>query len=50
MNKLRILIVEDNGKGFKPTTKNGIGLMNIESRLDTLTAMLIFNQVKVEAH
>lgn len=30
-----ILVVEDNGKGFKlndPKTRNGIGLMNIESR------------------
>lgn len=37
-----ILIVEDNGQGFKSTTKNGIGLMNIESRLDTINGNVNF--------
>lgn len=33
-----VLIVEDNGKGFDPTTKKeGIGLMNITSRLSTVS-------------
>ena len=39
-----ILIVEDNGKGFDINSKkNGIGLMNISSRLDTVHGKVNFD-------
>ena len=38
-----ILIVEDNGKGMNTTKqKNGIGLLNISSRLDTINGKVSF--------
>ena len=37
------LIVEDNGQGFQPkSTKTGIGLMNISSRLETIDGKVNF--------
>ena len=44
MNNDAILIVEDNGHGFQSNTKtNGIGLMNISSRLDTLNGKVSYD-------
>jgi signal transduction histidine kinase len=38
-----VLIVEDNGKGFDTNTKkDGIGLLNINSRLDTVNGKVNF--------
>lgn len=37
-----ILIVEDNGQGIKDNKKDGIGLMNISSRLDTINGKVNF--------
>ena len=37
-----ILIVEDNGEGIKDDKKDGIGLMNISSRLDTINGKVNF--------
>jgi signal transduction histidine kinase len=37
-----ILIVEDNGKGIAENSGNGIGLMNISSRLDVLNGRVNF--------
>lgn len=37
-----VLVVEDNGRGFKESNKKGIGLLNISSRLDTVNGMVNF--------
>lgn len=37
-----ILIVEDNGKGFSGKSKEGIGLLNISSRVDTVKGEINF--------
>lgn len=37
-----ILIVEDNGKGFSGKSKEGIGLLNISSRVDTVKGEVNF--------
>ena len=39
-----VLMVEDNGKGFNPELKkNGIGMMNIASRVDTVNGEISFD-------
>lgn len=44
MNKTAILIVEDDGRGMEDgTPSSGIGLMNIESRLETLNGNVHFD-------
>ena len=37
-----VLIVEDNGKGFSEKSKEGIGLLNISSRVDTVKGEVNF--------
>lgn len=38
-----VFMVEDNGKGFSKTSKKGIGLQNIKSRIDMIKGSVNFN-------
>lgn len=44
-NSVIKLIVTDNGKGFKNTSKNGIGINNINSRLKEINGYLVIKSV-----